>query len=90
MDAMVTIRTPRVAVFKTSFAEAGHVPFLQFASSLAVMVIVADFLPLFLQTAHIYTNEDLKWDALDVRHFKSSLVSDPEEIKMEHFNSSLV
>jgi hypothetical protein len=58
MDAMVTIRTPRVAVFETSFAEAGHVPFLQFASSLAVMVIVAVFLPLFLQTAHVYTNED--------------------------------
>ena len=38
----------------------------------------------------IYTNEDLKWDAPNVRPFKSSLVSDHEEIKMEHFNSSLV
>ena len=38
----------------------------------------------------IYTNEDLKWDAPDVRHFKSSLVSDPEEWKCSHFNSSSV
>ena len=27
----------------------------------------------------MYTNEDLKWDAPGVRHFKSLLVSDPEE-----------
>jgi hypothetical protein len=58
MDAMVRIRTPRVAVFKTSFAEAVHVAFLQFASLLAVVVIDAVVLPLFLQTAHVYTNED--------------------------------
>jgi len=39
---------------------------------------------------YFYTSEDLKWDAPEVRHFKSLLVSDPEEIKMSHFNSSLV
>ena len=34
------------------------VQFLEFATLLVVMVIVADVLPLFLQTVHVYTNED--------------------------------
>ena len=58
MDAMVRIRTPRVAVLETPLARAVHVAFLQFASLLAVVVIDAVVLPLFLQTAHVYTNED--------------------------------
>ena len=36
-----------------------------------------DFTPL-----HIYTSEDLKWDAPLGRHFKSFLISDPWRNKM--------
>lgn len=58
MDAMVRIQTARVAAFETPLAEAGKVPFFQFATLPVELVIVAVVLPLFLQTVYVYSNED--------------------------------
>ena len=58
MDVMITVWTEIATAFETPLAEAGKVPFLQFATLLVEMIIVSVVLPLFLQTVYVYSNED--------------------------------